>query len=175
MGNFQSLNKDLKQSIFRNYLNKYDRILLLWALNYKTKLRGSFINDMARYGDLNITKWLYDNDCPTDVFTTSYAALGGQLEILQWLRARNCPWNILVCMHASLGGHLNVLERAIDNGCNYDGWCAVYAHNRGHLGILRWWYEKKIWNRPFESVKGVVILPRRRCARMDNRPRKTSS
>lgn len=150
MGNLFSLHKDVLTKIYRDYLNRYDRILLLWAAGKKPNLNSSFINEMARRGELNIVKWLWDNDCPADIFTTSFAALGGNLNILKWLRDRKCPWNSLVCINASMEGHLDVLEWALKNGCEYDRWAVHYAYNNNRLEVLIWWLEN--WGRP-----GMVI------------------
>ena len=48
----------------------------------------------AGEGQLEILKWLHENDFSWDEEETcSSAALGGHLEVLQWLRANSCPWN----------------------------------------------------------------------------------
>ena len=47
----------------------------------------------AGEGQLEILKWLHENDFPWDEERRARAALGGHLEVLQWLRANGCPWN----------------------------------------------------------------------------------
>jgi len=47
----------------------------------------------ALQGQLEILKWLRENDFPWDEKTCTRAVRGGHLEVLQWLRADSCPWN----------------------------------------------------------------------------------
>jgi hypothetical protein len=47
----------------------------------------------ALQGQLEILKWLRENDFPWDEKTCTRAVRGGHLEVLQWLRANSCPWN----------------------------------------------------------------------------------
>ena len=45
----------------------------------------------AGAGQLEILKWLRENDFPWDEETCAAAALNGHLEVMQWLRANGCP------------------------------------------------------------------------------------
>ena len=47
----------------------------------------------AKEEQLEILRWLRENDFPWDEKTCTRAVRGGHLEVLQWLRANSCPWN----------------------------------------------------------------------------------
>ena len=60
--------------------------------------RGDLDDDYGRLcmwaagaGQLEILKWLRENDFPWDEETCAAAALNGHLEVMQWLRANGCP------------------------------------------------------------------------------------
>jgi hypothetical protein len=92
----------------------------------------------ARGGQLEVLKWLREDDCPWDKYTCSAAADGGHLEILQWARENGCPWNEWTCAYAAEGGHLETLKWLRENGCPWDEWTCVYAAHRGNLEVLKW-------------------------------------
>ena len=69
----------------------------------------------AGEGQLEILKWLRENDFPWNKCTCRYAVNGWHLEVLQWARESGCPWDEKTCAHAALGGHLEVLQWAHEN------------------------------------------------------------
>ena len=70
----------------------------------------------ARYGQFEILKWLYENNCEWDEKTTMWAAYEGHLDILKWLVEKNCPWNESVCSSAAENNHFDVLKWVRENG-----------------------------------------------------------
>lgn len=87
------------------------------------KYDGTLSRLAAIGGCLHILKWLKlkgvhinHNNVPL----TTPAANRGDLPMLKWLRQNDCSWNIYTTIGAVKGGHLEVLEWAIKNGCPYD-------------------------------------------------------
>ena len=89
----------------------------------------------AKEEQLEILRWLRENDFPWDENTCEEAAGRGNLEVLQWLRANGCPWKGGTCWKAALGWHLEVLQWARANGCPWHEWKAAMG---GHLEVLQW-------------------------------------
>ena len=85
----------------------------------------------AALGQLEILKWLRENNFPWDEETCRRAASGGHLEVLQWACANGCPWNEDTCKYAANGGHLEVLQWARANGCEWDGQTITWARIGG--------------------------------------------
>jgi len=92
----------------------------------------------AALGQLEILKWLRENNFPWDEETCRRAASGGHLEVLQWACANGCQWNERTCTGAAQGGHLEVLQWAHANGCPWHSWTCSMAARGGHLEILQW-------------------------------------
>ena len=75
--------------------------------------RGDLDDDYGRLcmwaagaGQLEILKWLRENDFPWDSETCEFAAMNGHLEVLQRARARGCRRTVSMCSKAAQGGHL---------------------------------------------------------------------
>ena len=92
----------------------------------------------AKEEQLEILRWLRENDFPWDENTCEEAAGRGNLEVLQWLRANGCPWKGGTCWKAALGWHLEVLQWARANGCPWCPQTCELAAEKGHLNILKW-------------------------------------
>jgi len=92
----------------------------------------------ATEGQLEVLKWLRENDFPWSERTCNVAAQGGHLEVLQWAHANGCPWDEDTCSGAAEGGHLEVLQWAHANGCPWDWETCRMAALRDHLEILQW-------------------------------------
>ena len=75
--------------------------------------RGDLDDDYGRLcmwaagaGQLEILKWLRENDFPWDSETCEFAAMNGHLEVLQRARAHGCRRTVSMCSKAAQGGHL---------------------------------------------------------------------
>ena len=89
-------------------------------------------------GHLEILRWAHSNGCPFDKKTRAWAAREGHLEVLQWLRANGCPWNEETCESAAEGGHLETLQWAHSNGCPWDRRTCSHATKRRQLKVWKW-------------------------------------
>ena len=71
----------------------------LQRMHQRGDLRDDYLDDdsdrlcvwAAGEGQLEILKWLRENDFPWDEETCAAAALNGHLEVMQWMRANGCP------------------------------------------------------------------------------------
>ena len=75
-------------------------------------------DEAIKLGDLSGMQLLHqrgDLDDESDSLCALAAALG-QLEILKWLRENNFPWDEETCRRAASGGHLEVLQWACATG-----------------------------------------------------------
>ena len=89
-------------------------------------------------GHLAVLQWAHANGCPWDEETYSGAAYDGKLEILQWARANSAPWDGTTCVEAAYSGHLEVLQWARANSCPWDEQTCGHAALAGHFEVLQW-------------------------------------
>lgn len=89
----------------------------------------------ARFGKLEILKWLVKNGYPINEDTCYNAARCDNLYILQWLRKKNCPWDGRVCEIASEYGKLEIFAWALENGCHFDNPLGIINVNGKYYGI----------------------------------------
>ena len=92
----------------------------------------------ALFGHLELLQWAHENGCPWKQNTCSATAEGRHLEVLQWARANGCPWDEWTCSDAAYGGHLEVLQWARANGCHWNEETCEYTAWEGHLKVLQW-------------------------------------
>jgi hypothetical protein len=92
----------------------------------------------AKGGQLQVLKWLLENDCPWDERACSGAAQFGHLGVLKWSDANDCPWDEKTCTGAAQFGHVEVLQWARANGCPWEKRTRVCAAQGGHVEILQW-------------------------------------
>jgi len=52
--------------------------------------------------------------------TFANAAFAGDMDVLRWLRENNCPWDNSVCYHATWKGHTHVVKWALEHDCPWD-------------------------------------------------------
>jgi hypothetical protein len=121
---------------------KYGRLnMLKWVHeNYipYTFDENGIINTAALHGRLNIIKWIRTIDDEWSNRVCEMAARGGHLKILKWLRKNGCPWNERACMNASRRGHFHVLKWLHKHHCPWDATTCTMAIQFGHLHILQW-------------------------------------
>jgi len=95
------------------------------------------VSRAARYGHLDMVKWLYSElGWVRDV--SNQAARGGHLSVLQWTLEMRFGWSVQVCGSAARGGHLNVLQWLRANGCPWDSRTTAEAARNAHLHVLSW-------------------------------------
>jgi hypothetical protein len=121
-------------SLLQHVVNNYD--------SWNTYKGGSSFynmsNNAAKYGHLNILKWM--NSCGYSMDSTycAYAAVNGHLHILQWHHEQQGYWDDTMCFNAALGGHLGILQWLCAHGCPWDKDTCVGAKKKGHQHILDW-------------------------------------
>ncbi len=89
----------------------------------------------ARYGHLDLLKWLRLNNCPWDEWTISQAVRGGRIDIVIWLHEAGCPSDQNTCTSAVQMGHLDILKWLLANGYPYDmitllSTAKIYGHSQ---------------------------------------------
>jgi ankyrin repeat protein len=87
--------------------------------NYDSEnsLKGRCCSYAARYGHLDIIKYLHQIGAVMHGFACSWAAYNGHLDCLKYLHESGCEWDITACMEASTGDRLECLKYAYENGC----------------------------------------------------------
>jgi hypothetical protein len=83
-------------------------------------LNTATFNEVAKWGDLELMKWLRKKGCPWNTSVFVGAAIGGNLDAMKWLRKNGCPWNALTFEYACLNGSLDNIKWLHDNGCPWD-------------------------------------------------------
>jgi hypothetical protein len=125
--------------------NNLDLLKWLRENNYKFHFWVCF--RAAKYGHLDILKWFRENGCEWDGNTCSCAARNGHLDVLKWSRENGCEWDSDTCSSAAGNGHLDVLKWSRENGCEWNSNTCTYAAGNGHLDILKWARENGCnWN-----------------------------
>ena len=127
----------------------------------------------AKYGSLDVLKWLHQNGCDWSKWTCQWAASGGHLDVLRYAHENGCPgtsvraqqrrktgtltvfdahengcdWSKWTCIRAASGGHLDCFKYAHENGCVWDEGTCSEAANRGHLEVMKWLHNNGCpWN-----------------------------
>ena len=78
------------------------------------------------------------------------AARFGNLEILKYLHENGCPWYSDTCSSAADGGHLMCLTYAHEHGCKWEEDTCSFAAKKGHIKCLKYAHENNcIWYRIF--------------------------
>ena len=82
------------------------------------------ISAAASSGELEVFRWLVDQEAPWDKDTTCIEAVeGGNLEVLKIARQHDCPWEGDEMVVAVGNGDIAMLEWLIDNGpTQHDLW-----------------------------------------------------
>lgn len=96
----------------------------------------------AASGNLELLRYLRQNECTLDYTASNSAAHSGQLEILRWLKqeeGQKDVWDSNTSASAAGGGHVDVLVFLKAEGCalNYK-FCSLNAAAGGHISVLKW-------------------------------------
>lgn len=84
-------------------------------------------------GNLEIIKFLLQQNIKHDEKACAEAATYGYLECLKYLHENGCEWDVYTSKWSALNGHLNCLQYAYENGCPWDGSVYIAAAENGHL------------------------------------------
>jgi len=122
---------DFEETIRNGNLEDVKRLIGLVS-----PLITKFCTTAARYGHLEILKYLHDNNCPWD--ECACAAGSGHFEILEYLHNNSCPWDERACALAAANGHFEILKYLHNNNCPWDKWACEYAAGNGHFEILEY-------------------------------------
>jgi len=159
MGALFSLQKDVLRTLFRIYIDKYDRTLLLWAGGIKFKLDLVFFNESVDRNYLNILQWLEENG-DISLFTKTYWTrnfdkIFDQIEILKWIYIRTekefikCFVGDSIYLKAAMRGDISFLEWLENSNANIDYYsCSKQAIKSGKIELLLW-----LEKRDFETWK----------------------
>ena len=123
---------------------KQDRIdILNWAKENGWKWYSyNWCVTAARYGKLNILKWLQEEKCPWNSDIYVHAASCGHLHILEWAVNLDPDKSLLrktteICAFAARNGHFNIVKFARENGFPWDEKTCANAAKIGHFDILK--------------------------------------
>jgi hypothetical protein len=92
----------------------------------------------AKYGNLEMLKWLRENGCDWDSYVYAKAAKNGYLEVLKWAHENGCKLDCEICEIAVENNHFEILKWAHENGCYLSFSCLVKAAENGNLEILKY-------------------------------------
>lgn len=98
----------------------------------KLKFSKSPCNIAAYKGKINSLKWLIEHGFEYDCNIFVAACDGNQLEIIKYLYENQHPWNNDLCAIAAAYGHTKILQYAIENGCIPDerAYISAYFHQQ---------------------------------------------
>lgn len=92
----------------------FDIVKILYSQGHP--LDNNVFYSAIQYGDHEMVKWLYERKCGGEE-SCNIAAKYGHLDILKWLRSEKFYWNYLTCKEAADNNHLEILKWLIENGC----------------------------------------------------------
>lgn len=98
--------------------------LLIWARNKSYHWDEWTAIAAAKYGNLELYKYIVNNGCPLNVGVTTYAANAGHIEIIKWAIKNECPFSEYLCKCAKehdTKQHNEILEWILTNGCKCGG------------------------------------------------------
>lgn len=95
----------------------------------------------AFFGNLNLLKYLHDNDFTWSEDTCWAASQNGHLECLQYAHCKGCPWDAQVYVHAAIYGHHSCMKYAYEEGLEWQTVVCTVAAQAGSLEFLRFAHE----------------------------------
>lgn len=123
--------------------------------NDKTYIFENSYEYAARYGKLDVVKWLEFHGFPFRKGWCAYGAChGGYLHILHWLREqRGLELHDSLYNYAIYGNNfLHIGEWLREQGCPWFKYSFVYAAQEGELDILQWLHDKGCpWPRTYDN------------------------
>ena len=115
--------------------------LIKYLFNHKYKVNNNVSKYAARYGNLDIYKFIIGRLCiKISNELCNVAAKYGHLELLKWSSQHISQFrlNTWICFNAAENGHLEILKWARENGCEWNCYTCAYAALNGHLEVLKW-------------------------------------
>jgi len=94
----------------------------------------------ARFGHLNILRYLYENGCPSNWDAGAWITVNGHLECLKYLYEKGYEFNEYHTRNVSSNGHLECLRFLYENGCPISAKSAMRAVVEGKIECLRFLY-----------------------------------
>jgi hypothetical protein len=96
----------------------------------------------AESASISKLQWLYsEHRCGLRHILSSYAARYGSIDVLRWLRSHGCVFSKSTCEAAAAGAHLPALQYLRDAGCDWAESACSAAAQHGHLTTLQWLHE----------------------------------
>lgn len=107
------------------------------------------LNVFCYYGAVSSSRsiemmtWLWENNCPFDQTTYSFACLDGNLDALKWLKRKNLPMQLEeVSRIACRKGFLPILQWCFEEKCLLNSSHCRLTLEEGHVDIFLWLIEK---------------------------------
>jgi hypothetical protein len=146
--------KDLQYFIVELFFENKQEIILLYTdsnfsnpklcgyyplekiIQEKIEIEKYLFGESSRCGNIRLMIFLYENGCPWDSFTFTWAAEHGNLENMQWLLEKECPWSCDTFIYAAKHGSLENMQWLFEKGCPWDNWTFVFS--KKHEKIVQW-------------------------------------
>jgi len=174
MGSLLSIQKDVRQMIFKQYLNSYDQMMLLWSVGVKSKITHDFFNYAVFNGYTNIMDWVDNNTTDvsgwimprytnSDLIIGRTAIRGGHIDALDWIYD-NYPRGIIGRYHPYTGQHakLNVIKWVLSKNNKLDDFrkIASAAVRGDRLEVLIWIKEEypQKWRDIEDQIDNMISL-----------------
>lgn len=138
-GDIRGLNRT---DVFTAAAKYGDMEVIKWMHQNGFEWNVDVCSEAAAAGNLELLKYLHVNGCPWEEFTCTVAAEKGHLKVLQYLHEEQCPWNKSTCSEAAKHGHLEVLRYAHENGCPWGSGTTMYAAMDGRLETLKYAHQE---------------------------------
>jgi len=94
----------------------------------------------AKFGNIDVLKWMVQNNYLINDIVIANAAKGNQIETLEWLVGRTNRRDSIVASYAAKKGHMNILKYLIKVGYPVGYAAACHAANNGHQDMVMFLY-----------------------------------
>lgn len=121
MLSINSLYDEKKITLFRNAVisDNLEELKML-TVKYRQHLDDTIFNVAATYGNLDIMKWLLENNCPWNEYTFRFAVKHGNLENIKWLYDNGCPFDSWAFNCALQSGNKTIIQWLKEHNCPID-------------------------------------------------------
>lgn len=114
-----------------------------------------FLSEAVESGNIELCKWLRNQNCPFDDDLPSTAIENGYISLFEWLIENNCPYDENIMMDAVLSDSLEIVQYIFNRGYEKSRNSCFNAVKIGNLQILKWLISKNFYFNATECFKRV--------------------
>lgn len=141
---------------YTRFLSRVERLEWAFSNRYICDTM-TFFYVAGEFGNIEVLKWLRQNDYQWDRWTSVAAARAGNFEILKWIMENGCPWGWTTYAAAAGIGRIDILRWLRYKGCPSNGGEFTNAARSGRLETLKWMHENPLANSVKWSEEACIV------------------